>query len=153
MLGLAFVCSKMGTRLYPDATFVQPPLDQFLAESATGVRTGFSRVVDGAHGEERVLTPRSLMLMPAAIAHARPDGRVDEHLPPGPRWFARAHLELRPAGGRAAWDSIQRMTVALLVAEHVWRDADFVRAVRQRLETTSAGASDCGRAVTAGPDL
>ena len=154
VLCLALVCSKMGTRLYPDATFVQPPVEQFLAESATGKRTGFSRVVDGAHGEERVLTPDSLMIMPAAIAHARPNGRVDEHAPPGPRWFARAHLELRPTAGRAAWDSTQRMTVALLVAEHVWRDAGFVRAVRLRLEeATSACTPDCDRAATAGADL
>ena len=134
VLGLAFVCSKMGTRLYPQASFVEPPLEQFLRESRGGMRNGFSRVVEGAQGEMRPLAPRQLMILPAAVAHARPDGRVDAHPPAAaPRWFARAHLELRPAGGPKAWDERQRMAVALLVAEHVWRDAGFLAAARERL--------------------
>lgn len=144
VLGLAFVCSKMGTRLFQDAVFAEAPVTQFVRESRSGNRNGFSRVVDGAQGVERVLQPGTLLIMPAAVAHARPDGRVDDHDPPGgPRWFARAHLELRPVGGRRAWSDAQRMQVALLVAEHVWRDAAFLAAATAMVRATEgAGMTD-----------
>jgi hypothetical protein len=133
VLSLAFVSSKMGTRLFPDAVFVQPPVEQFIAESKSGRRNGFSRVVECAHGGMRVLHPGLLAILPPAMAHARPEGRVDAHPPLGPRWFARAHLELRPSGGRTAWDCAQRISTALLVAEHVWQDEGFLAAVNQEL--------------------
>lgn len=138
VLALAFLCSKMGTRLFPNARFVEPPLEQFLRESRSGKRNGFSRVVEGKEGAMERLSPRQLLILSAAVAHARPDGRVDAHAPIGPRWFARAHLELRPAGGPKAWDAQQRMAVALLVAEHVWRDASFVAAAKERLSVEQA---------------
>ena len=144
VLGLAFVCSKMGTRLFQDAVFVEAPVKQFARESRSGKRNGFSRVVDGAQGDERVLQPGMLLIMPAAVAHARPDGKVCDHDPPaGPRWFARAHLELRPVGGRRAWSDAQRMQVALLVAEHVWRDAAFLAAATAEVRATE-GSGEIG---------
>jgi hypothetical protein len=133
VVGLAFVCSKMGTRLFPAATFAEAPVEQFIRESETGKRNGLSRVVEGAEGEMRTLQPATLLTMPPAVAHARPDGRVDDYQPAGPRWFARAHIELRPRRGRGAWDSTQRMQVGLLVAEHVWRDSNFAAAVQDHL--------------------
>lgn len=137
VLGLAFVCTKMGTRLYQDAVFVEAPVQQFVRESRSGKRNGFSRVVEGAQGDERVLQPGTLLIVPAAVAHARPDGRVDDHAPSGaPRWFARAHLELRPVQGRNAWSDAQRIEIALLVAEHVWRDAAFLAAATAEVRAT-----------------
>ena len=109
VIGLAMLCSKMGARLFPDAVFVQAPVEQFIKESSSGSRHGFSPVTEGGHGVMRTLSPGAILIMPAAVAHARPDGRVEDYPPAGPRWFARAHMELRPASGRCAWDSIQRM--------------------------------------------
>ena len=84
----------------------------------------------------RQLTPRTLMILPAAVAHARPDGRVDAHTPLGPRWFARVHLELRPVvGGPKAWGAQQRMAVALRVLEHVWRDPSFLALAKDEAST------------------
>ena len=134
VIGLAFLCSKMGTRLFPDAVFVQAPVEQFINETLSGRRNGFSPVVPDRCGAMRTLQPGALLIIPAAVAHARPDGRVDKHSPAGPRWFARAHMELRPAMGRCAWDKKQRMEVALLVAQHVWRDAEFLANVMEQLE-------------------
>ena len=116
----------MGTRIFPDALFVQAPVEQFINESYSGYRNGFSPVVVGGQGVMRMLPPGRLLIMPAAVAHARPDGHVEDYPPAGPRWFARAQLELRPAGGRGAWDTMQRMEVSLLVAQHVWGDAAFL---------------------------
>ena len=138
VIGLAFVCSKMGTRLYPDAVFTQAPVEQFIKESWSGNRAGLSPVKEGAHGLVRVMPPATLLIMPAAVAHARPDGRVQDHAPTGARWFARAHVELRPAAGRRAWDGTQRMEVALLVAHHVWRDPAFVAAAKAQLRAQGA---------------
>ena len=141
VIGLAFLCTKMGTRIFEEATFVEAPLQQFVRESSGGMRNGFSRVIAGSEGASRQLKPRQLMILPAAVAHARPNGRVDAHAPLGPRWFVRAHLELRPAGGPKAWGAQQRMAVALLVLEHVWRDPSTLALAKDEVERAAPKTS------------
>ena len=130
VLGLVFLCNKMGTRIYPQAVFREPPIDQFVQESHSGRRNGYS-LVSSTGIEMRTLRPRTMLIMPAAVAHVRPDGAVGSFMPAGPRWFARAMIELKPKGGPKAWGD-KRAAVAQLVAEHVWGDPAFAQAARDQ---------------------
>ena len=74
VIGLAFLCSKMGTRLFPDAVFVQAPVEQFINETLSGRRNGFSPVVPDRCGAMRTLQPGALLIIPAAVAPHGPTG-------------------------------------------------------------------------------
>jgi len=93
----------------------------------------FELTRDGGLYPSQVWRPRSLAILPAAVAHARPDGNVADFSPAGPRWFARAQLELLPAAGTKGWTAAERLRVSMLVVEHVWRDPAFVEVVAREL--------------------
>ena len=60
--------------------------------------------------------------------------------PAGPRWFARALLELLPAAGAKAWTACERLHVARLVVQHIWRDATFLEAIERALAADALAA-------------
>ena len=79
----------------------------------------------------RTWTANTLVVMPAAVAHSKPDERMDPDPEPSePRWFCRAVIRVAIARGTAAKG--ERMALALLVAEHVWGDTRFAAAARDQ---------------------
>lgn len=155
----ALVSSKMGTPIFPNAQFAEPPLEQFVRESVGGphCRPAAIRLAKSPTGRplkhhQREWRDGSMAILPPAVAHSIPPGRVWDFESRGsdgsvlatrdsPRWFARVAIEIVPARGGAVdgpwWEQhkgwatpAHRAAVAALVAEHVWGDPEFAAAAR-----------------------
>ena len=134
VLGFALVSTKLGTPVYPRAKF-PCPLDMFLSQSRTG-RNDAHQLDSTTLGPLRAWKPNTLVVMPACTAHSKPSTQQIESdtTPEEPRWFCRATLRVAVAGGfqrgRTEAARRDRLALSMLVAEHVWGDADFVAGAR-----------------------
>ena len=135
------LCStKLGTPVYPDCAFPSP-IALFLSQSRTGKSHPHKpQEAGGEVGPLRKWVPNTLVVLPAATAHSRPDENIEPDADPDiPRWFCRATLRVAIAGkprGKAAKRAAKkefeadRLALALLVAETVWGDPVFATAAR-----------------------
>ena len=106
-------------------------------------------------GPLRRWRPGTLVCMPAATAHSKPDERLERDPAPSlPRWFARVNLRVAAAGRRARTEAgrEERLALALLVAEHVWEDTAFVAAATEVAEAPAGVRAWWRRGNRAGED-
>lgn len=82
-------------------------------------------------GRLRAWRPGTLVVLPAATAHSRPDEPDGD--PAVPRWFCRASIRVALEGRKDPDARAKRLQLALLVAEHVWGDVEFAAAARREL--------------------
>lgn len=127
------LCStKLGTPVFPDAVF-NDPVRLFLEQSQAGrgqpSQLGSHDAPTAPLGPRRPWTAGSLVIMPAATAHSRPDEVLEpDPAPAVPRWFVRATVRASIAGRRPPATEAERLAVALAVAEHCWGDPVFAAA-------------------------
>jgi len=138
LFGFGLVSTKLGTPTYPQAIFPEP-IRMFISQSKTGRNNAHQLEVDTL-GPRRPWVPATLVVMPACVAHSKPNQDQIDHdeTPEIPRWFCRVTLrilipDLWKRNGRTKDAREERLSLSILVAKHVWNDAVFAEAAQLQL--------------------
>ena len=127
-------CAPRWATSLPDAVFVQAPVEQFINETLSGRRNGFllwclidaARCAHCSRARCSSFPRRSPTHGPTgAWMSIRPQDPAGLH---EPAWNFDPQWEDVRGTRSSAW------AVALLVAQHVWRDAEFLANVMEQLE-------------------